>query len=387
MSAPALAHAETRTLRAASRPTPFLTLGTAPNFVHVRIRGFFASVEQAVRPKYRGKPVIVGQARVVSASYEAELLGITTGMSIKQALELCPNTLVVGPHYDCYAEYAEYIGGILENFCPAVDPDGLHGFYVNFFGSPDLDQDFPGTLRRLQLEVVKRTGLYVSIGAGKSKVVAAIGSGLACPRGLRVVAPGTEAVFLASLPVGALHGIGPIDAVSLRQRGISTIGDLRRVPLASLEVAYGGTSGRQIWNISRGLDIHQAPRASASPSLSREITIDGGTTDVETISALTEYLCERVGCALRDSERRARILGLHISYVDQLTASQSLRLSCSASGGRQLLSTAQSLLQTLFTRSVAVRSLTVSLTTVGSTCSADSPLQENSHELAAAANS
>jgi DNA polymerase-4 len=347
-----------------------------PHIAHIHVDGFFASVEQAIHPKYRGKPVVVGRNGVISASYEAKLLGIATGMPINQALALCPGAIILPGHYDRYAEYAERVRAILESACPAVDPDAHHGFYLNFFGSTHLRHDFPGTLRRLQLEILKVTGLSVSIGAAKSKVVAAIASRLERPRGLRIVAPETESALLPSLPVEALDAINNIDAPGLRKRGISTVAELRRVPLHSLESAYGDAIGRQIWYSARGLDGRPTVSSSGSPALSREAIINAGTTDAEFLATLTQYLCERIANALRGSHRQARTLNLRILYVVQFSASQSLRLPIPANDARQLLASARSLLQSLFTRRIPVHSLTISVTTTNSTSSSASHLHE-----------
>src|SRR5260221_5627048 len=65
---------------------------------------------------------------------------------------------------------------ILKSFTPAVDADSNCGFFLNFFGSPLLQQETPGTLRRLQLEILKLTGVNVSIGAANSRIAAATAS-------------------------------------------------------------------------------------------------------------------------------------------------------------------------------------------------------------------
>lgn len=147
---------------------------------------------------------------------------------------------------------------ILESFTPAVDPDHHRGFFLNFFGSPYLETDFPGTLHRLQLEILKQTALHISIGAARTKVAAAVASRLDRPGGIFIVSPGTEATFFASLPIEALHGIGSISASDLRRRGIRTLAELRRVPLPALQSVYGEAIARQIWHHSRALDTPSA---------------------------------------------------------------------------------------------------------------------------------
>jgi DNA polymerase-4 len=341
----------------------------APHIAHINIDGFFAAVEQAQRPRFQGKPLLVAQQRVISASYEAKLLGISTGMSIEQARVLCPNAIVLAGNYARYAEYAERLFAILKTFTPAVDPDAQLGFYLNFFGSALLDCDFPNALRRVQLEVLKQTGLSVSIGAAKTKVAAAAASRFERPRGLRILAPGTEAEFLATLPVECLHGNGAIDTASLRKRGVCSVAELRRVPFFSLQSAYGDVLGRQIWHNARGLDHRETPPGSLARSLSREAHIDGGTIDIHQLNALAEFLCARISIALRDSRRSAGSIGVLIRYADQFSASQSRRLPDATGAPRELLRSAVSLLQLLFTRPNVVHALTVSVNSVSSTSS------------------
>jgi DNA polymerase-4 len=238
----------------------------APHIAHVHIHGFFAAVEQALRPRLRGKPVLVGRNTVISASYEAKLSGITSAMPMEQALAVCPTAVVVPARHERYAEYSERLHTILETFTPAVDSEANHGFYLNFFGSTHLQGDFPGTVRRLQLEVLKHTGLSVSIGAAKSKIAAAVASRLERPGSVRIIAPGTEGSYMSSLPVEALDGADSISVRELRGRGIVSIAELRRVPLPSLEIAFGPAIGREIWHHARGLDVRPKPiRPGASP--------------------------------------------------------------------------------------------------------------------------
>ncbi|HEY6127800.1 MAG TPA: hypothetical protein VIW23_06425 [Candidatus Acidoferrum sp.] len=147
---------------------------------------------------------------------------------------------------------------ILATFAIAVDQDSDRGFYANFFGTTHLIGDFPGALRRMQLEILKFAGLSVSLGAARSKVVATIASRFNHPSGLRIVAPGSETSFLAASPIEAFLGINHFDAADLRQRGVATVAELRRVPRAALQAVYGQAIGDQIWCNSRGFDHHPA---------------------------------------------------------------------------------------------------------------------------------
>src|SRR5881392_542501 len=333
-----------------------------PNIVHVDVDAFFASVEQVLNPRLRGKPVLVGRGVVASASYEAKFRGVRTAMSFREALGICPKAAVVPGQYEHYADFAERVRRILETYTPAVETAALDDFYLDFAGTERLYPDYPGTLRRLQAEIFGRTGLNVSIGAARTKVVASIASRLERPRGFRVIASGEEEAFLTPLPVEKLHGIGHVHTGMLAERGIVTIGQLRQVPKPALQAAFGEAIGQQIWERARGLDGREVLLPSTPKSVSRETTIEGGTIDTEFLSGLIEYLSERIGSTLREYGKQARTLGLRLRYVDHFSAHQTVRLSKPANDERELLVAAKELFGKLFTRRVAVRLAGVSVT-------------------------
>src|SRR5258708_32566519 len=158
-------------------------------------------------------------------------------MSFREALRICPKAVVVPGQYEHYADFAERVRQILETYTPAVETAALDDFYLDFTGTERLYPDYEAALRRLQAEVAGRTGLSVSVGAGRTKVVASIASRLERPRGFRMVAPGEEETFLTPLPVEKLHGIGHVHAGMLAERGITTIGQLRQSARPGLAAA------------------------------------------------------------------------------------------------------------------------------------------------------
>jgi DNA polymerase IV len=326
-----------------------------PNIVHVDVDAFFASVEQVLNPRLRGKPVLVGRGVVASASDEAKICGVKTAMTFREALRICPKAVVVPGQYEHYADFAERVRQILEIYTPAVETAALDDFYLDFTGTERLYPNYEAALRRVQAEVLGRTGLSVSMGAARTKVVASIASRLERPRGFRMIAPGEEEAFLTPLPVEKLHGIGHVHATALGERGITTIGQLRQVPKPALQAAFGETIGQQIWERARGLDGREVLLPSTPKSVSRETTIEEGTIDTEFLGGLIEYLCERIGSTLREYGRQARTIGLRLRYVDHFSAHQTVRLARPANDERELLAAAMELFGKLFTRRVAVR--------------------------------
>src|SRR5258708_20784939 len=99
---------------------------------------------------------------------------------------------------------------------------------------------------------------------------------------------GGEEDCVTPLPVEKLHGIGHVHAGMLAERGIATIGELRLVPRAALEAAFGQVIGGQIWESARRLDGREVMMPSTPKSVSPETTIEGGTIDTEFLSAILE---------------------------------------------------------------------------------------------------
>src|SRR5229473_911468 len=333
-----------------------------PNIVHVDVDAFFASVEQVLNPKLRGKPVLVGRGCVASASYEAKFRGVKTAMSFREALRICPKAVVVPGQYEHYADFAERVRQILETYTPTVETAALDDFYLDFAGTERLYPDYEATLQRLQAEIFGRTGLSVSVGAARTKVVASVASRLDGPRGFRMITPGEEENFMTPLRVEKLYGIGHTHAGALAERGVTTIGQLRMIPKPVLMAAFGDVIGEQIWERSRGLDGREVMTLATPKSVSRETTIEGGTIDTEFLGGLLEYLSERIGSTLRDHGKQAHTIGVRVRYVDHYSAHQTVRLLRATNDERELLVASKELFAKLFTRRVAIRHIGVSVT-------------------------
>src|SRR5690625_2598736 len=85
---------------------------------------FFASVEIALRPQLRGKPVIVGRhdrGVVVAASYEARAFGVRAAMPMARARRLCPAATVIPPTHKRYHEVSAHVMDMLRNITPRVE--------------------------------------------------------------------------------------------------------------------------------------------------------------------------------------------------------------------------------------------------------------------------
>jgi len=228
----------------------------APPIAHVHVESFYAAVEQAQNPRFRGKTVLVaGGGVVASAGLEGQGRGVSAGMSVREALKVCPTAIIVPGDYARYAETAEQVRRILEKYGAAVEMKACGSFYLEFNCTALPFSQFGARLRQMQAEVLGKTGLSASVGAGTSRIVAALAAREHRPCGLRVVARGEERAFLAPFRIEKLRGISEKHLAEVKEGGLSSIGELQRIPKGALVAVFGAAVGHQVWAQARGREV------------------------------------------------------------------------------------------------------------------------------------
>src|ERR1700748_228676 len=96
-------------------------MATTATILHADLDAFYASVEQLLDPRLRGRPIAVGGGVVLAASYEAPGFGVLRGMPGRRARELCPGLVFVGGHFHDYQRLGDAAIGILGDFTPAIE--------------------------------------------------------------------------------------------------------------------------------------------------------------------------------------------------------------------------------------------------------------------------
>ncbi|MEE9399374.1 MAG: DNA polymerase IV, partial [Dehalococcoidales bacterium] len=89
--------------------------------MHIDLDAFFVSVEQALNPKLKGKPVVVGgrpdrRGVVAAASYEARAFGLHSAMPLATASRLCPHAIFIEGNFAKYREASRKFMAILADF-------------------------------------------------------------------------------------------------------------------------------------------------------------------------------------------------------------------------------------------------------------------------------
>ena len=284
--------------------------GTARTILHVDLDAFFASVEQRDHPELRGKPVAVGlggsndRGVVSAASYEARKFGVHSAMPITIARRLCPDCIFVPVDGAKYQRVSREVMAILRRFTPLVQPVSIDEAFLDVTASRRLFGDGEAIARLIKNAVRDELQLTISVGVAATKLVAKIASDLRKPDGLVVVEPGTEAGFLAPLPISRLWGVGASTASALRDFKVVTIGDLAALDRAAL-VRRFGKHGASLVDRAHGVDPDPVDDPDSAKSVSHEHTFDEDTADPEVLERTLLAMSEGVSGRLRHAGIKA----------------------------------------------------------------------------------
>jgi DNA polymerase-4 len=290
---------------------------------------FYVSVERVKDPSLRGKPVIVGgdpqrgRGIVASASYEARARGVRTAMPAVSAARLCPDAIFRRPDFAACSDFSRKAATILEGEAPRVLPASIDEFYLDFTHRAGFDVDRAAeAVGRLRARLASELSLPASAGIASSRLVAKIACGKAKPDRQLLVRPGTEAEFLAPLPIGEMPGIGPKTEPQFLAAGFLTIGDLADRPERDRREFLGLQT--EYWRRrAMGEDIADDMVEERDRSIGAEETFDRDISDPDEAQVALASLSETACFRLRKQGLVARHLSLKIRYEDFETISAS----------------------------------------------------------------
>jgi DNA polymerase-4 len=335
--------------------------------MHMDMDAFFASVEQRVNPALRGRPIVVcggGRRTVVAAaSYEARPYGIRSGMPLYEAQRKCPDLLVVQADIPTYVDASLRILDILQGFTPDVEVYSIDEAFLDVTGSLVLFGGAERIARMIKERINKELRLTCSIGIAPNKLLAKLASTMHKPNGLQVIRKKEEvSSLLADLPVEEMWGIGPSLATYLHEMGITTCGQLGRVPSGILERRFG-LIGRMLHRMARGMDVSPVVPLGAEPharSRGHSMTLDQDIHSKEEIAWYVLLLAEMVGRRLRSGGYAGRTVVLTLRYSDFRTFSRRMTLKRYITTGPQINEVAMRILDGIRLRD-SVRLVGVSL--------------------------
>ena len=265
--------------------------------IHIDMDAFYASVEQRDNPELRGKPVAVGGTRergvVAAASYEARKFGVHSAMPSVTAKRKCPELIFVKPRFDVYRSVSEQIRAIFARYTHLIEPLSLDEAYLDVTANLKAMPSASAIAEEIRASIRAETGLTASAGISYNKFLAKMASNERKPNGQFVITPKLGPAFVASLPVGKFHGIGPVTRAKMEGLGILDGGDLIRQSLAFLEEHFGKV-GPYYFSLARGIDDRPVRADRIRKSIGAETTFPADIFTVEEARAAIEPLIAKV---------------------------------------------------------------------------------------------
>ena len=326
---------------------------TVPRLImHVDLDAFYAAIEQRDQPRWRGVPLVVGAAPggrgvVATCSYEARRYGVHSAMPISEAVRRLPReTVYVRPDMARYARVSGQIMDALAALSPVVEQVSIDEAYLDVSGLEGLIGPPELIGQRAKAAIRDSVGLTASVGLGPNRLIAKLASDLRKPDGLTVVSAEQVRDFLDPMPLGVLRGVGAKTAPRLERLGLSTVGDVRRLPLEVLRRHLGARAGTQVHLQAHGIADDRIDPASERQSISKETTFADDVSDPERLRATLRWAAQEVGYLARHAQHRGTVVNLKIRLHPFETHTRSRTLAVPTASDTELFRTAWALYET-----------------------------------------
>jgi nucleotidyltransferase/DNA polymerase involved in DNA repair len=223
--------------------------------VHFDADSFFASVEQSLDYRLKGKVVVTGGERgaITSVSIEGKKLGFGRGMSLIEIKKACPDVVIVPGDYTAYSIYAKRMYHIAREFTPHVEEYSIDECFADITG---LRAKFRMPYEKIALLMKERLetelGITFGVGLGPNKAIAKIASKYRKPSGFTAIPAREIHTYLKDMPINNIWGVGFSTGLYLEKLGVHTALDFALKDDSWLKDHKISKPYRDIWLELRG---------------------------------------------------------------------------------------------------------------------------------------
>lgn len=297
--------------------------------LHIDMNAFYCSVHAAEEPDvYKGKPTAVAgsvelrKGIVVTSSYEARAMGIRTGITVRQALNLCPELIIISPDFDLYRKYSRGFLRIAGNYTPLIEAVSIDECFLDITGSSQFGTpvEIAETIAR---RVREELSLPCSIGVAPNKLLAKMASDMRKPNAITILRKREVPKLLWDKPCQTLYGIGSRTADKLLRLNIRTIGELAGADEHMLTERFG-IYGSWMKLAANGIDDAPVePLQEASKSIGHTTTLPADLTEREQYRRVLLNLADQTTRRLRHQRMVAATVQITIRDPDMRTITRS----------------------------------------------------------------
>jgi DNA polymerase IV len=281
--------------------------------LHIDMDAFFASIEQAINPRLKGKPLIVGsrgnkmRTVVCAASYAAKAQGVCSGMPSREAFSICPGLEFVAADQSKYIWTSEQIFELLKQYNLPLNYASIDEFQLEVGGHPD-----PLNLaKKIKAQIYANFNITASVGIAKSWLLAKLASKLNKPDGLTVIDDSNLERILRETPLDKLCGMGGKTGAGFIAQGLKSCWDLYlNLPEFFTESYHNSDKVSQ----NPGKSDENPGKSSELPkSVSHSYTLPQAKINPQVIQAWIRVLSEMVASRLRQQNLISATVHLWLS--------------------------------------------------------------------------
>jgi DNA polymerase-4 len=287
----------------------------------VDFNSYFASVEQQVEPRLRGKPLgivpmLADTTVCIAASVEAKTFGVKTGTKVAEARRLCPGIEFVVARHELYIDFHHRAVAVVDTIVPVravLSIDEMDCELTGRWREPARALD---TAKKVKIALASQIGecLRTSIGIGPNTFIAKTASDMVKPDGLVVIEKAELPERLFALDVRALSGVGKQMEKRLAQHGIKTVRDLAGKTRDEMRAIWGGIGGEIMYERIRGEEQHE--HANETSSISHSSVLGPDNRNPEHAFAVMNRLVQKAAMRLRKAGFYAGRLSIGVKYLD-----------------------------------------------------------------------
>ncbi len=290
-------------------------------WLYLDLNSYFASVEQQLDPKLRGRPIIVSPIDTdttcaIAASYEAKAFGIRTGTPVWEAKQICRDLVVVPAHHGRYVEFHHKIIEEVWRHIPVsqiCSIDEVACWLLDNENNPDAAH---ALALRIKAGIKRNVGIMLrcSIGIAPSKLAAKLGSNMQKPDGLTILTAQDLPEKVYRLKLRDITGIGRNMERRLLRSGIYSVRDFCALGPRAAGRVWGGRNGDRMWYLLHGYDLPEQPTTHRSIGHSNVLAPENR--GLETAHKVARRLAFKAAARMRREGYFARRLILHARRLD-----------------------------------------------------------------------
>ena len=299
---------------------------------------------------------------ILAKSEPAKKYGITTAMTLAEALRRCPKLEIFPPNHELYKKYSNRLYVLLSEYTDVIERFSIDECWLEYTGSEKIFGPPEAAAEQISKRAKSELGFTVNIGISVNKFLAKMASEMQKPDRIHTLYPSEIEKKMWPLPIRELFGVGRSAAEALIKLGLHTIGDAARADVTILKNALKPAMGQLIHDRANGID--DSPVLTEEEN-ERKVIGHSDTTaeDVKTEEDAMYHilsLSERVGRRLRKAGKRACVVTVQLKNSAFKTYRHQKKLSTPISSTTDIYTVASGLFSEMW-RGDALRLLGVSL--------------------------